>query len=194
MNYTPDNLPKEYRELFLRTIEKDPKYTILKRKLDEAVTRAKTTSWYALAVKSYEDEYLRKLLKYYHTDEAVDKEYNNCVKSICEITSSLDEDDFFKTIVAVNACIFMIDNFDTNLRTIDSLTKKACGNDYEIGQFDLVRESIATVSHVLKQIHAGKKEEYEYEFADEAERIGDYIEKRAATFIKKINRKERKKS
>lgn len=96
---------------------------------------------------------------------------------------------------AVNACIFAIDIFDTYARCISSIAQKSL-NGKTLQVFTEVRQAIEQCERTLGAAHHKTDTDSHQLFAEEAERIEKYIDKRMNIFGNKkrrlANKKQRK--
>lgn len=193
MHYTPENLPNEYREFFLQTLYNDPLYRKLEAKAHQDIQRAIGKLHSVIGLRLKQNEYLRNALKNYGSDEAVDKVYADNHATLAEIFRKLPEDKKERFDNVVHASVFAIDILDSYVNTLNELIHIVYPTHDFTAFSKLLALSTETQAH-LKELHSEQREGYEQIFADEADKIQEYIEKqRMPVFLRRLARHDAKK-
>lgn len=188
MNYTHHTLPEEYKAVFLRQLKAEPEYIALENALKAEVRKKTTLSPLYQRLKKLESAYLQNVLRQFKTDEEVDNFYNQAFMEWEDVAKLLDAENAKKLDYAVHAALFTIDMLDSYMGTIGELLTKA-QDDLEFHVFDKLMDLSKEARRLLASYHSDQSEEFEQLFADEADRIQDFVEnKRMPIVVRKINK------
>ena len=196
--YSVSNFPPAYRAFFLKKLMLDypRKYSELKRKAEEAIQKGikKTTTLNRDCVNLafFEDGYIRDTIKAYGSDEEIDKVFHDRNLTYSEIINKLPEEEQENAHSDLNACIFALDILDTHVRKINKFIKQATGSAGDDNMFHPIMELAERCNNILSSFHNVQSDVFEQNFADEAERIDDYVMERAKTYRRKMLRKSKK--
>lgn len=194
MHYKHDNLPDAIRQMMLSSLYESELYKILERKAAEDTKRAISKLRSVIKLELFKQEYLTNALKNFGSDEAVDKFYNDNHKSLYDIVSQLSEKDNTRFDNSIHAMLFAVDILDTYVGTINELVHKAYP-DMDFAVFDDLISLGRQTAEALRDFHKDRNEGYEQIFADEADKIHDYIEnERMPVFLRKLERYDKKNS
>lgn len=193
-NYTSTNLPDGYREFFLRSLAKDEpiKYPIAHRKakeaLDNAIKKTLQTNAACVNLRIMEDNYINALIKFYKTDEAIDEEYKKGNVTYNDIIDSLDENKKDEARDELQVCLFAIDLLDTHIRKVQQYIRMVFPEGGDDNMFSPILKLSKRCNDTLMAFHNEQTIQFEEQFADEAERIDEYLTHRAGVYRRKLKR------
>lgn len=193
MHYTPSNLPPHYREYFLQTLYSQPSYQAQVLKAQEDTARAGSKLRSVISLKLKQDEFLENFLKQFSTDEEIDEIYKKDHVSLDQVLHKLPNEKKDRFDCCIHAMVFSLDILDTYVSTLNELIHQA----YPDHDFALFNNLLATGKQARKLInafHADKDNEgYAQCFADEADKIQEYIEtQRMPVFLRRLARIDKK--
>lgn len=192
MHYKYDNLPKDIRDLMLSELYRQPKFKALEKKAAIESMRATAKLRSVIQLGIMKRNYLMNALKEFGSDEAVDKFYADNHKELYDVCKVLSDEDSTKFDNTIHSLLFALDLLDTYVATINELVNKAYPG-LKFYQYDFLLAFGKEARAMLKDFHSDKSEGHAQCFADEADKIHDYIEKeRMPVFLRKLARIDKK--
>lgn len=112
----------------------------------------------------------------------------NAIKTLEDIFVALPTDDALDLNRSLHICLFAADLFETYIMKANKHMRKHFGNEAHTNILGNIEVSLKRCSKELALLHKSKSEEYQMLFAEEADKLEEYMEKRIPVFIRKEKR------
>lgn len=194
--YRLEELPAEYRKMLLAHLESTDEYKEKEKKVRRDVRKM------TLRLQSYQnleilkDRYLRAALDTMKTREKIKELYDGLHIEFSVLKSKLQGDDAEKFENLSIAMMFVSDLLESYVSSLNYIVHKVYP-EHDFAKFDKMIELAKESKALFEEYHRGKSEDFETLYADEADKIQDYIEtKRMPVFLRRVgwsktNKKEK---
>ena len=186
--YKVGDIPFSARQILLADYHATPEYKNMREECERQSARAVSKLSSVISLRLKEEQHLDSILRALHKKGEDAMEF---CESLCFTLSQVrekltqEEQDAFEA--HVNAILLITDKLETESMEINEILHRKFP-DYDFEQFSSVIRMAKEAKDVLRGFHNVQNDKVEEMFAEEADRLSEYIDERAKVFMRKLRR------